>query len=346
MRQRRRWNYWTLPIYAVLVLLTSGCSANAPNSAPEPRNIPTSSAPRSTQPGIPSESPPSMDATSPDAQGSTSPPDSSQASAGVPASDPTPTAAPRTGPWPVPGPPDPGIPPVQPGATVLAWVPIGPTNPIDPSDGTGRWLDIIQRKDCKSLAGADSSSTSFPPLWRAISAVCAAVFNGDTSGWKDAASLQSEIPPARDCMEQAVLDVLNRFMAFHQQHPTAPILVVAGTGTACPLKLEGLGTKPPKTVVCVPLGGGTEFRLGGRFLDPTYVILGTTRIKAAFVGENVFTFVVPPALTPGPVVLHVESAGKMVPGQAVVTYAIPSATGEVVCPVPAISSTSPPRTQP
>lgn len=228
-----------------------------------------------------------------------------------------------------PGPVDAANPPGADTVT-FSWVPPGPQNPLDP-DSDGRFLGWAEQKRCSDL----STYTSGSALWGALGAVCSALFEGNASGWTKAASLLSTLtqPPPNDdddCLRYAAYVLVNNLVTYHQKHPTAHIIAVDGTGTACRLLFTGFGMPWSEHGAewCLPLNGGSaQLRLGGRLIDPVVVIFGNQRIAVPealdYKGTpqpNTYMFTPPAVSDPKTVQVHVESGGRPVPGAATITY--------------------------
>ncbi len=225
----------------------------------------------------------------------------------------------------------------------LAWVPPGPVDPADPPQS--QWYKMLQDKDCAGLqADLENGNASTPDglaLWGAAAASCRAVYQGDASGWSDAATGLSTVgqPDAGRCLDRAAYDLMAALLAFHAQNPDAVPSPVAGAGTACPLELTGLVAPDGTGTAEAPSSGlaGGEFQLQGRFLDVTAVLVGAASVGVAPDPNQSgrWVVVIPPATAPGPVQVTATGSAGPIPGSLTFTYVDDAAAPAPDAPAPA-----------
>lgn len=241
----------------------------------------------------------------------------------------------------------------QPGAAAgkndggsLAWVPPGPADPGDPPPS--QWYDLLLNKDCAGLVQAlgteEDNGLDGYALWSAAAAVCRAVYQGDDTGWTDAAAGLPALarPASGDCLNLAAYDFVASFVAFHAQNPAVLPSPGAGSGTACPLGFAGLlaidATETPTNAPSSGLAGG-RFQLVGRFLDVAAVLVDGQPVGAEPDPSQPgrWVVVIPPAAAAGQVQVSVSGSAGPVPGSVTFTY-LDDAAAPVVPEVPVESA--------
>ncbi|PYI66398.1 hypothetical protein CVV68_13920 [Arthrobacter livingstonensis] len=231
----------------------------------------------------------------------------------------------------------PGSPPVKHDGGTLAWVPPGPVDPADPPQS--QWYVLLQAKDCDGLAAAVDAGNATTPdgfaLWSAATAACRAVYQGQVSGWTEAAAgLAALQQPGQDhCLDRAAYDLVAALVAFHSQNPAAAPSPEVGSGTACPLGLTGLDALDGQGPTATPSSGlaGGRFQLAGRFLDVVAVMVGGQRVAAEADPDQPgrWDIVIPPAAATGTVRITAEGSSGALPGSLTFTYLDDTATPPV-----------------
>ena len=217
---------------------------------------------------------------------------------------------------------------------VLAWVPPGPVDPADPPQS--QWYVLLQAKDCDGLAAAvnagNATTSDGFALWTAATAACRAVYQGQASGWTDAAAgLATVQRPGDDrCLDRAAYDLVAALVTFHAEHPAAAPSPAAGPGTACPLGLVGLDALDGRGPTSTPSSGlaGGRFQLAGRFLDVVAVVVGGQRVTAEPDPDQPgrWDAVIPSAAAAGTVQITAEGSAGAIPGSLTFTYLSASTT--------------------
>lgn len=217
---------------------------------------------------------------------------------------------------------------------VLAWVPPGPVDPADPPQS--QWYVLLQAKDCDGLAAAvnagNATTSDGFALWSAATAACRAVYQGQASGWTDAAAgLATLQRPGDDrCLDRAAYDLVAALVTFHSEHPAAAPSPAAGPGTACPLGLVGLDALDGQGASSTPSSGlaGGRFQLAGRFLDVVAVMVGGQRVAAEPDPDQPgrWDAVIPPAAAAGTVQITAVGSAGAIPGSLTFTYLSDSIT--------------------
>lgn len=216
----------------------------------------------------------------------------------------------------------------------LAWVPPGPVDAGDPPQS--QWYKLLEAKDCDGLAAAVASGNANtedgPALYGAAIAVCRAVYQGQSSGWTDAAAALAPLqePDPERCHDRAAYQLVAAALAVHAQDPSVTPVPVAGTGTACPLGLTGLDAQQGDGPTDAPSSGlaGGRFQLVGRFLDVTAVQVGEQSVTAEPDPDQQgrWVVVIPAAATAGTVTVTAEGSGGSIPGSLTFTYVGEGAT--------------------
>ncbi|MFQ4149129.1 hypothetical protein AAGW05_10585 [Arthrobacter sp. LAPM80] len=210
----------------------------------------------------------------------------------------------------------------------LAWVPPGPVDPADPPQS--QWYVMLENKDCEGLAAAvgtgNSSTSDGIALWGAATALCRAVYEGQPSGWTDAAAGLGALqePAAERCLDRAAYLLVAAFLGAHAQNPDALPSPTAGTGTACPLGLAGLDALDGQGPTRTPSSGlaGGLFQLSGRFLDVIAVIVGDQRVPVSAdpVQPARWNVLMPAAAAAGAVTVTAVGREGPIPGSVTFTY--------------------------
>jgi hypothetical protein len=107
-----------------------------------------------------------------------------------------------------------------------------------------------------------------PILWQALTAVCAAVIEGDQSQWVVAEDLAAGASVS-DCLDSAAKELLDDALAWHRANPDAtPQVTVPGNGaqTAC-LRIDTVTLVDAQgnedAELTGPITGGTRLRIRG-----------------------------------------------------------------------------------
>ncbi|MHA7270433.1 hypothetical protein [Arthrobacter sp. HLT1-20] len=210
----------------------------------------------------------------------------------------------------------------------LAWLPPGPVDPADPPQS--QWYLLLANKDCNGLAVAvdtgNASTDDGLALWGAAAAVCRAVYQGQSSGWTDAAAGLAPLqePEPERCLDRAAYQLVAALLAVHAQDPAAAPDPVAGTGTACPLGLTGLDALDGEGPTATPSSGlaGGRFQLAGRFQDVVAVVVGGQRVAAEADPEQPgrWNVAIPAVDAASTVTVTAEGSAGPIPGSLTFTY--------------------------
>ncbi|QCO98530.1 hypothetical protein FCN77_13520 [Arthrobacter sp. 24S4-2] len=274
-------------------------------------------------------------------------PESTTTAASTSAAEPPASASangdPTAGPLPGPG----DGPPVA-GAPVIRWVPIGPSAPTDPPEGT--LYELLRKRDCAGLRDS-TLNTAFPAVWTAAVATCLALATDLPQDWQRARTSLAGVtglPPGR-CWETKVTESLRQAVDIRTAYPGLQLTVdAAGAGDECPRRLTGLtvleGPRAGEAIPSVPSGGGTQVQLEGFFVNVDKILVDG--LPVAFEGPQFgpFVFFAPPAAAARSAKVTVE-ASPPVSGEAEFFYddSTPSAPG----PTPTAPSVSgPPPSEP
>ncbi len=222
----------------------------------------------------------------------------------------------------------------------LAWVPPGPVDAGDPPQS--QWYKLLEAKDCDGLAAAvatgNANTEDGPALYGAAAAVCRAVYQGQSSGWTDAAAALAPLqePESERCHDRAAYQLVAAALAVHAQDPSLTPVPAAGTGTACPLVLTGLDAQQGDGPTNTPSGGlaGGRFQMVGRFLDVTAVQVGEQSVTAVPDPDQQgrWVVVIPAAAAAGAVTVTAEGSSGPIPGSFTFTYLDEGASPESATP--------------
>ncbi|NUT96085.1 MAG: hypothetical protein HOY78_29065 [Saccharothrix sp.] len=194
----------------------------------------------------------------------------------------------------------------------FAWLPWGPADPGDPPPI--QWYAGFQEGRCAEVF--DDEAT----LWKAVSALCEAVIEGDEDQWRKVRVAEgSGLAP---CLEAAARALLERAIAWHERNPGRnPAITFAREGQtpACPLKVTAV---VGENTTCVttpgrlsgPVSGGTNLTICGSGFakGKVNVLLGDREATVRSVTPGSVEVTTPEAAGPGAVRIEVVSAGVRV----------------------------------
>lgn len=106
----------------------------------------------------------------------------------------------------------------------LAWVPFGPKDPTFPTPTWPAYNSFADGKcaQLRDYLGNEGSGIASSDLAKAMVAVCAAAIEGQEGQWSVAQAHADPDPSGilDSCLGSAIKELLNRALAWHQQHPT------------------------------------------------------------------------------------------------------------------------------